>query len=76
MAEYQLTASDAFVIRTADQASIPNDDLNHDWQVYQQWLADGGVPDPVPPTINPALDNTAIHGPTASEILGAEHVSR
>ncbi|WP_128941075.1 hypothetical protein [Bradyrhizobium zhanjiangense] len=50
MADYQLTATDAAVIRTADQALIPNDEANRDWQEYQQWLADGGVPDPyVPP---------------------------
>ena len=49
MAEYQLTASDV-VIRTADQAWIPNDPANRDRAEYEQWLADGGVPDPyVPP---------------------------
>ena len=49
MAEYQLTATDV-VIRTADQAHIPNDAANRDWVEYQTWLADGGVPDPyVPP---------------------------
>ncbi|WP_063685504.1 hypothetical protein [Bradyrhizobium stylosanthis] len=50
MAEYRLTETDQMVIRTADGAYIPNDDGNRDWQAYQQWLADGGVPDPyVPP---------------------------
>jgi hypothetical protein len=50
MAEYQLTATEASVIRTADQAFIPNDPANRDWQEYQQWLEAGGVPDPyVPP---------------------------
>ncbi|UQD96090.1 hypothetical protein [Bradyrhizobium japonicum] len=50
MAEYHLTATDEIVIRTADQASIPNDPLNRDWVEYQKWLAAGGVPDPyVPP---------------------------
>ncbi|MEY9364772.1 hypothetical protein ABH994_007493 [Bradyrhizobium yuanmingense] len=54
MAEYQLTATDA-VISTADQALIPNDEANIDWQAYQQWLADGGVPDPyeLPPEPEP-----------------------
>jgi hypothetical protein len=45
MADYQLTATDS-VIRTADGACIPNDPANRDWVEYQNWLADGGVPDP------------------------------
>lgn len=49
MAEYQLTDTDV-VIRTVDQASIPNDPGNRDRIAYDEWLADGGVPDPyVPP---------------------------
>jgi hypothetical protein len=49
MAEYQLTATDV-VIRTADGAFIPNDPANRDRAEYEQWLVDGGVPDPyVPP---------------------------
>jgi len=46
MAEYQLTATDDVVIRTADGACIPNDPANRDWIKYQEWLDDGGVPDP------------------------------
>lgn len=50
MADYQLTATDQSVIRTEDQAFIPNDPANRDWAEYQDWLAGGGVPDPyVPP---------------------------
>jgi hypothetical protein len=45
MADYQLTQSD-IVIRTADQAFIPNDPANRDRVEYEAWLADGGVPDP------------------------------
>jgi hypothetical protein len=49
MAEYQLTATDV-VIRTVDNASIPNDPANRDRQEYNAWYAAGGVPDPyVPP---------------------------
>jgi len=53
MAEYQLTATDV-VVRTEDGASIPNDPANRDRAEYEQWLADGGVPDPyVPPEPTP-----------------------
>jgi hypothetical protein len=45
MADYQLTDTD-IVIRTADKANIPNDPANRDRIEYEQWLADGGVPDP------------------------------
>jgi hypothetical protein len=45
MADYQLTSTDS-VIRTADNATIPNDPANRDWVEYQKWLADGGVPEP------------------------------
>jgi hypothetical protein len=45
--EYQATGLGAF--RVADGAWIPNDPANRDWQEYQQWLADGGVPDPFTP---------------------------
>lgn len=45
MADYQLTAT-AVVIRTADQAGIPNDPANKDWIAYQAWLAAGNTPDP------------------------------
>jgi hypothetical protein len=53
MTDYQLTATDV-VIRTADQANIPNDPANRDRDEYEQWLVDGGVPDPyVPPPPTP-----------------------
>jgi hypothetical protein len=55
MADYQFTEGDT-VIRTADGASIPNDPANRDYAEYEQWLADGGVPDPYvpPPAAKPA----------------------
>ncbi len=68
MAEYRLTET-ALVIRTADGAFIPPEDGNADWQAYQEWLADGGVPDPVAPPIAPALNSVGT-GKTTNQILG------
>lgn len=48
MADYQFT--DWGVLRLSDGAFIPDAGDNRDWQQYQAWLADGGVPDPAPET--------------------------
>lgn len=69
MAEYRLTETDA-VIRTADGAWIPNDPANRDWVEYQQWLEDGGVPDPyVPPEPVPPT-------PTSQQEIMYDHENR
>jgi hypothetical protein len=49
MAEYQLIANYGGVLRIADNATIPPDPANVDWQEYQAWLAEGNTPDPAPP---------------------------
>jgi len=42
---YQLTNGNT-VRRVADNAFIPNDPANTDWQAYQEWLAAGNTPLP------------------------------
>jgi hypothetical protein len=41
---YTLMANSWSVTRDADNASIPGDPRNADWQAYQEWLEAGGVP--------------------------------
>ena len=44
------------VTRASDRASIPESDDNRDWRAYQEWLAAGNVPDPIPtPVIDPTV---------------------
>ena len=45
---YKLTHSD-LIIRLQDNAVIPPDLNNRDYQAYLQWLDDGNVPDPADP---------------------------
>jgi hypothetical protein len=69
MADYQLTATE-MVIRNADGAWIPNDPANADRAEYEQWLADGGVPDPYVPPLDPTkYDPTFDMGVTMHEEL-------
>ena len=42
-------ASDQIIIRDLDQAHIPTDPDNIDYQIYLQFLEDGGVPTPYTP---------------------------
>ena len=58
MADYQqLRESDGTisttVLRRADAAHIPDDPANRDRAEYDQWLAEGNVPDPPDPLPEP-----------------------
>ncbi|CAO3457235.1 hypothetical protein [Azospirillum argentinense] len=46
---YQLTALEGYVLRLPDNAVIPSDPGNVDFQNYLIWLAAGNLPAPVPP---------------------------
>ena len=80
MADYRLTETD-MVIRNSDGAYIPNDPANRDRAEYEQWLADGGVPDPyvapeqLPPDASPRRPCSTITK-TVSARLRARRRSR
>jgi len=50
---YTLTAFQN-VIRDADNASIPFDEANTDYQAYLAWIAEGNTPNPYVPPPEPA----------------------
>jgi hypothetical protein len=48
---YQLTKTEA-ILRKSDDAHIPKDEGNRDYQEYLQWVAQGNTPEPADaPTI-------------------------
>ena len=55
---YQLTQGNT-IIRLADNAFIPPDPANTDYQAYLRWLEDGNTPEPAPPPPPPAPDYVA-----------------
>jgi hypothetical protein len=40
------TINNSVILRLPDNAYIPNDISNIDWQAYQEWLAQGNTPLP------------------------------
>lgn len=49
MTVYRLTDSPSIIVRIADDAHIPADPANTDWQAYQRWLDAGNEPEPYQP---------------------------
>lgn len=45
---YQLTSNEHTILRVADQAHIPDDPANRDYQEYLAWKEAGNEPDPAP----------------------------
>jgi hypothetical protein len=63
---YTLTASSSLVVRDEDQAFIPNDPANFDWQDYQAWLDEGNEPNPAPGEVMPPIEDQP--PPTTEEL--------
>jgi hypothetical protein len=49
---YKLTTSET-IIRLSDNAFIPSDPANTDYQQYIQWLSEGNQPEPADPILPP-----------------------
>lgn len=75
---YQLTQGDT-IVRIADNAFIPPDPANTDYQRYLAWLEEGNTPEPAPEpepapvlTIEQKLEAAGLTVAELKELFGLE----
>jgi len=71
MAEYAYTADPNTILRNVDQAYIPDDPANADYQAYRAWLAAGNEPTPYATPPMPLSDPIATQGWVMAQIEAA-----
>jgi len=73
MADYALTSNEHTILRTADNAWIPDDPANTDYAEYLKWVEDGGVPDPY---VEPPPPEPVPPEPELSDVVLLDHENR
>jgi hypothetical protein len=74
---YKLLNDGAGVLRSSDNAFVPADSQNRDWQIFQAWLQVGNTPTPADPPAppDPAAERQS-HYPAAWLYLEALYLAR
>ena len=69
---YKLNQNSPLITRISDNASIPNDPANTDYQAYLIWLSEGNTPEPadiIPEPVAPTpQEKLASAGLTVDEL--------